>query len=709
MRDTRKGVAFVSQARLRQDPSEPGIFLRDEAFRPAFLFWRKLVIFRHLETMKKHGQKKLGQLENIENDLILESLSEGVCVVGTDRKIIFANRSAVAMLDYESAADLIGESYDIVLFHQDKTLSEDELSVCPVQFALFDGAASQTNGEYFFRSNGSPLLVEYRCTPIFEDDETVGAVVTFEDISERRELEAVISAARESALETARVKAVFLANMSHEIRTPLSGIVGTTNLLLDTKLTEEQRRYLQTLQKSVDLLMETVNDILDFSKIEAGKLTLETINFNLSELVEETIGLFEFSAHKKQLDLRFSVTERATKNYRGDAGKIRQVLNNFLNNAIKFTEKGEIFLKVSPSLESNNSLLFEVYDTGIGIGELEQKKLFEPFIQADVSMSRRFGGTGLGLAICREIVELMGGEIGIESVKGEGSRFWFSIPLQEISESEGLFEESGDIFKKVKSPNNKGKLHILIAEDDNVNREITTKMLEQLGYETVSVENGTEAVRKASETDFDLILMDCRMPETDGFAATEMIRSLQKKHRPKIVALTAFSAETEREKCFASGMDDYLQKPVTKNDLVKILYQHFPAKNLSLNLDLEEKFGQHFLSEIVNPEILKNLLAIESRGEKNFVFEILQIFCENAEKQLAELRTDLHRRDAKAIARRAHSLKGSSANVGLEKLTKAFEDLQTSAVLENWTQVVTLFAEIIENFEDIKLKVFEKR
>ncbi len=238
-----------------------------------------------------------------------------------------------------------------------------------------------------------------------------------------------------------------------------------------------------------------------------------------------------------------------------------------------------------------------------------------------------------------------------------------------------------------------------------MNREITSKLLEQIGYESEFAENGAEAVKKTGENDFDLILMDCQMPEMDGFAAAEMIRAREKSHRPKIIALTAFSAEAEREKCLRAGMDDYLCKPVTKNDLTKILQKHFSAEKVLPNLDLQENFVQHSLSEIIAPEILNALLSIEARGEKNFVSEILQIYCENAEKQISALKSDIQNRDAESITRRAHSLKGSSANVGLEKLTGLFEDLQMQATSGNWERIEYLITEIIEKFEFIKKKI----
>jgi len=675
--------------------------------------------------MAENRKAKIGQIKIIDNDSILQSLSEGVCVIDDSRKITFANRAAERLLDFENN-DLVGKNYDIIFFRHDKSLSEAELAICPIQFALTEGAVSHINTEIFFRSDGNTFLVEYVCSPIFEDGKTVGAVVTFQDITERRDIEAALSEVRELALESARIKAAFLANMSHEIRTPLSGVVGTANLLLDTDLTVEQRKYLQMLRKSVDLLMETVSDILDFSKIEAGKLALETIDFNLRELLEETVSLFKISANRKNLSLNFTVQNNVSENFRGDANRLRQVLNNLLSNAIKFTEAGEIRLIISKSKETESpaTLLFEVYDTGIGIGEEQKARLFQPFAQADISTARRFGGTGLGLAICKEIVEMMHGEIGMESEIGKGARFWFTVRLVPSPES-----QVSSLKSQVPSPKSQigddmefsdtidenrpetwdlglGTLKILLVEDDEVNRSITSKLLEQIGCDSEFAENGAEAIKKASEKDFDLILMDCQMPEMDGFAAAEMIRRSEKTHRPKIIALTAFSAETEREKCLRSGMDDYLCKPVTKDDLTWILQKYFSAEKGLPNLDLQENFVQHSLSEIIAPEILNAFLAIEARGEKNFVSEILRIYGENAEKQIAALKSDIQNRDAESIGRRAHSLKGSSANVGLETLTGLFEDLQTHANSENWKRIENLITEIVEEFEFIKQRIF---
>ncbi len=669
--------------------------------------------------MIQRKQNEYGQNQSDRSELILQSLSEGICVIDAERKITFANPAAARLFVCQTS-ELLEKNYDLIFFHQDKTLSEEDLAVCPIQFALTVGTTSHINTETFYRADGSDFLVEYVCAPIFEDAEITGAVVTFQDITERRDIEAIISQARESALEAARTKAIFLANMSHEIRTPLSGIVGTANLLLDTHLTEEQRHYLQILQKSVGLLMETVNDILDFSKIEAGKFALEAIDFNLRETVEESINLFKVPANKKNLDLNVTIENGISDDFRGDENRLRQVLNNLLNNAIKFTESGKILLSIT-QLEENkeqNTLRFEVADTGIGIDAEEKLRLFQPFTQADVSTTRRFGGTGLGLAICKEIVEMMGGEIGVESEAGKGSRFWFTVRLVSGFRFQVSSEDKSANIEDFKSTEQSQELKtlnvepetikILIADDNEINREVIRKLIEHIGYQCETVENGTQAVKKSAEENYDLILMDCQMPLMDGLTATKTIRQTEKSHRPKIIALTANSVVTEREKCLLAGMDDYLSKPVTKNDLVWMLNKHFSTEKVLPNLDLKQNIVQHSLAELIAPEILKSFLEIESRGEKNFIFEILQIYCQNAEEQILKLQNDFLNRDMDSIERRAHSLKGSSINTGLEKLAEDFEILESFLGSGSWQKIENLLVEINHDFAEVKQQTYSR-
>lgn len=638
------------------------------------------------------------------DDLILQSLSEGVCIVDKSRQIVFANDFAARLLDCE-LAELLEKKYDLAFFHRDKSLSEEELSVCPIQFTLTEGTVSHIETDNFFRSDGSDFLVEYVCTPVVENGQIIGAVIIFQDITEKREIEIAIREARDAALETARIKAAFLANVSHEIRTPLNGIVGVANLLSETDLSTEQRALVEMLRESVDLLLSTVNEILDYSKIEAGKLKLENVEFNLRKLIGKTVNLFQPAVRQKGLRLDFFIESETGENFRGDATRIQQVLNNLLANAVKFTEQGGIELKISKADENENSvvLMFEVIDTGIGLSESEKATLFQPFMQADISTTRRFGGTGLGLAICKELVTLMQGEIDVESEPGEGSRFWFKIPLTKVAEvapQEICYEEKTEnLAQKI------GCLKILVAEDNRINQEITLRILGQFGYSAEIAQNGLEAVEICAEKSFDLILMDCQMPEMDGYEAARKIRQIGKTaDEVKIIALSASADGRERERCLQSGMDDFLCKPFTKESLGKVLKKHFSGEKSIPNLDLQKKFIQHSLSKLITPEALENFLEIEARGEKNFVSEIFQIYFENAEKELLKLESAWEKHNFKSVRKTAHCLKGSSANVGLSQLAKIFEDLES---LKNQAQAENLIATAKQNFETLKKQILE--
>lgn len=645
------------------------------------------------KRIKQNWEKNFYQ-----TDLILQSITEGICVIDPNGEITFTNRAAKSLLGFY-LNDLNGRNYEETLFNRPK----NEIEFCPIRFALTDGEISHVNTETFFRADKSSFLVEYICVPLIEKDEIIGVVLTFEDITERREIEIALAEARDEALKNARIKSVFLANMSHEIRTPLHGIIGTTNLLAETDLDKKQKRYAEMLKTSADLLLDIINDILDFSKIEAGKLKLETIEFDFRQTIAEVLDVFRILAQRKNLKLFSEIDREIPRTVSGDSNQLKQVLNNLLSNAVKFTEKGKISLKISlrEKIEKTVTLIFEVTDTGIGIDQDVQEQIFYPFTQADASTTRRFGGTGLGLAICREIVEKMNGEIGVESTSGEGSRFWFTAEFLDAENAESK-EESAQI----KNGESYNDVKILIVEDNEINREVAAAMLKNIGIEAESAENGAKAVEFCLKQDFDLVLMDCQMPEMDGLAAAKAIRQNKKIGKPpKIIALTANSSFEERQKCFAAGMDDFLTKPLEKNKLIKTLNKYCFTENPLENLDLPEKFSQHSLAEIIAPETLKNFLEIESNGEVNFTFEMISLFCNNAENGIAEIQDALKSKNASLICRKAHQLKGSSANLGAMKLVELFDNLENKIQEENWTESENLLTEIFREIEKLKRAV----
>lgn len=409
-----------------------------------------------------------------------------------------------------------------------------------------------------------------------------------EDITEHKKAREGLLHAKLAAEAANTAKSMFLANMSHEVRTPMNAVIGMLDLTLETELNEDQKDNLLTAKEAADNLLNLLNDILDISRAEAGKINLERTDFNLWKMVESVIKGLSVLANKKNIQLNFSIQPKVPKFVLGDSTRIRQIIINLVNNAIKFTSEGNVDLKVDASVVSEQEIVlnFSISDTGIGIAQDKQEVIFDIFTQADDSTTRKFGGTGLGLAICKRLVSMMNGRIWIESQEGIGSTFFFTIKVGigqgvDASSLPSVASQQASLGQETQA---KGMriLHILLAEDNLLNQKIAIKLLEKKGWLVELAQNGQEAIDKINEKSFDLVLMDVQMPVLDGLKATQMIRQNQDQAvgQVPIIAMTAKAMVEDEQRCLDSGMDGYIAKPIDAAKLYATIEEVLKRKKL---------------------------------------------------------------------------------------------------------------------------------
>jgi PAS domain S-box-containing protein len=533
------------------------------------------------ERLKKMPASPHGRVEWFRQ--LIESTAEPISIVSVGSgRFVDTNAAFIRTMGFEPQ-EIIGRTPSEIGFLRDLAAYD----------RLLAASSAESINELDFRTRGG----QWRCAQISRMAIEVAGqaclIVIWRDITERKQFELDMARARDLALESARLKSDFLATVSHELRTPLNGIIGMSELLSETALTPEQREFADTIGRSSAVLLKLVNDILDFSKGLSGQLRFEHISFDLRTVVESAIAMYATLAKGKGLELTWSIDPAIPQHLIGDPHRLGEVLTNLLNNAIKFTESGAITVRVALEKARDESaavVLFQVHDTGIGISPTDLERVFRPFIQADGSTTRRYGGTGLGLAICRSLVDLMQGNIGVDSKLGLGSTFHFTARFAQAQIDSGPRAPDAPeripqmapgaihdaVPAAVPGPQpDRARVRVLIVEDNPLNQTVLQRQLENLGYRNVGkAANGFEALAALTAEPYDIVLMDCEMPLMDGREATVQIRERERARGWKhsvVIAVTAYAMTDDQEKCLACGMDDYLSKPIRIEDLTRVL------------------------------------------------------------------------------------------------------------------------------------------
>ena len=746
---------------------------------------------------------------------IVEQSSEAIWTKDLDGFITSWNSGAAAMFGYPPA-DAVGRALNVGESTTEEGTTRRQRLLAGHKFSYDARAVTRT---------GAAIDIQVAVAPLLDDiNQCVGSIAVARDVTQHKRSEDALRLAREAAEAASQAKSSFLARMSHEIRTPMNGVLGMTELLLETGLTSTQRKYAETVQRSGQNLLGIINDLLDFSKIEAGKLELESLDMDLRKTIEDMVELLAERAHAKGLELACSIPADLVTHVKGDSLRLGQILTNLVGNAIKFTEQGAVVIRVAKLDETvkHVAMRFEVSDTGAGISRAAQSRIFEEFAQADGSTTRKHGGSGLGLAISKQLVEMMGGNIHVESALGAGSTFWFSarfekqtgqplgdpsaVPIGLLTGVRALIVESSavnrgilqaqmsnwemsirvaetptqainllaqatarhapydlvvidlgpagtealELARSVRARPDIAKVrlvmltrrhldvedprdacfdaclikpvrqtvlyeclvnimagrpqeavsapalpaaasqapsgmrgNILLVEDNLINQQVALGILQIHGYSVAVANNGREALEAHAQGAFELILMDCHMPEMDGFEATMEIRRLEQSatgKRVTIIALTANAMAHDREQCLNAGMDDHLSKPFSKQSILEMLERWMPqaASTQSQAAELAARATAK-AAEVLDRQVLDQLGNVLTNGKPEMLARVINLYLVESPKLIQKLKHAAGAGDARQIERSAHSLRSCSANLGASMLSRYCEDLEASA------------------------------
>ncbi len=502
------------------------------------------------------------------------------------------------------------------------------------------------------------------------------------DVTEDRAAKKELEIARDVAQEASRAKSEFMANMSHELRTPMNGVLGMTSLLLDSDLPDQQREFARAIDDSAHNLLGIINDLLDFSQIESDRMALSTAPFSLADILLDPVATLRKRAEEKGLDFRYEPRGNLATRVVGDPGRVRQIVVNLMDNAVKFTSSGEVVVRAAIDLTDadNATLSVTVRDTGIGIDEGLKRRIFEAFSQADSSSTRQFGGTGLGLTISWQLAKMMGGRLSVDSAVGDGSTFWFELDLP-IARDLALAPETQAEESTVEEAAPTGPLRALLVEDNRVNQLLAAALLRKDGYHVTLANNGVEAVEHFEAEPFDFILMDVQMPEMDGLEATRRIREIEEGHpnRTPIIAVTAHALKGDREKCLQAGMDDYVEKPVVPEALREAIARTVLAP--------QPDFEPARALELVSGN--KALLRLKVRG-----------FLDASDRDLDAVQSAMENADSTALASMALAIEGSANRLAMPRLRAVAHQIAVSSRAGDLGTAARLMDELEAAFAD---------